>query len=191
VIDFAGIAASAIGWKFKLAAALLIAAALGGLYAWRVHVERDVGREEIRGEWAVANAKQTEADLAQSEINAKETLHRLQRQQENQHVQDLEMAAARAAAVRNGRDADQLREQNAAGARRWGAALRDSPTLDQCAAGGDAIGVLADVLGRADRRAGQLAEVADTARSRGLKCERDYDALTEPPHGPVAPRSPP
>lgn len=46
---------------------------------------------------------------------------------------------------------------------------------------GDPIGVLADVLGRADQRAGILAEYADKARIAGQSCERDYDALTQPP----------
>ena len=44
---------------------------------------------------------------------------------------------------------------------------------------GDAIGVLADVLGRADQRAGELADFADRAHAAGLSCERDYDAARE------------
>jgi hypothetical protein len=44
----------------------------------------------------------------------------------------------------------------------------------------DPIGVLADVLGRADRRAGILAEYADSARIAGVACERAYDALSQP-----------
>lgn len=40
------------------------------------------------------------------------------------------------------------------------------------------IGVLVDVLGRADQRAGELAELADRLRIAGLACERSYDALT-------------
>ncbi|MDN7729246.1 DUF2514 family protein [Burkholderia orbicola] len=42
---------------------------------------------------------------------------------------------------------------------------------------GDALDLLADVLGRADQRAGELAEYADRARIAGQQCERDYDAL--------------
>lgn len=38
--------------------------------------------------------------------------------------------------------------------------------------------LIADVLGRADQRAGELAEYADRARIAGQQCERDYDALT-------------
>ncbi|WP_048639114.1 DUF2514 family protein [Brenneria goodwinii] len=39
--------------------------------------------------------------------------------------------------------------------------------------------LLADVLQRADDRAGELAAYADRARVAGLTCERAYDAITE------------
>lgn len=38
--------------------------------------------------------------------------------------------------------------------------------------------LLADVLGRADKRAGELAAYADAARIAGQACERSYDALS-------------
>ncbi|OMQ41086.1 DUF2514 family protein [Pseudomonas putida] len=41
--------------------------------------------------------------------------------------------------------------------------------------------VLADVLKRADQRAGDLAAAADQARSRGLICEEAYDGLRAAP----------
>lgn len=44
----------------------------------------------------------------------------------------------------------------------------------------DSLGVLVDVLGRADKRAGELAEYADRLRIAGIACERSYDALTAP-----------
>lgn len=43
---------------------------------------------------------------------------------------------------------------------------------------GDSAVLLADVLGRADARAGELAEALDASRIAGLACERSYDALT-------------
>ncbi|NTZ83878.1 DUF2514 family protein [Burkholderia metallica] len=43
---------------------------------------------------------------------------------------------------------------------------------------GDPIGVLADVLGSIDDRAGELAKIADERGIAGQQCERDYDALT-------------
>ncbi|WP_241300444.1 DUF2514 family protein [Burkholderia stabilis] len=58
------------------------------------------------------------------------------------------------------------------------AAGRHSASATGSPAAGDALDLLADVLGRADQRAGDLAEYADRARIAGQQCERDYDALT-------------
>lgn len=57
-------------------------------------------------------------------------------------------------------------------------AARDSTTASTSAPAGDPLGVLADVLTSADKRAGILADYADQARIAGLACERAYDALT-------------
>jgi hypothetical protein len=38
--------------------------------------------------------------------------------------------------------------------------------------------LLADLFGRADERAGELAKIADERGIAGQQCERDYDALT-------------
>lgn len=58
------------------------------------------------------------------------------------------------------------------------AAARNSAPVGGSPSAGDPIGVLADVLSRADERAGKLAEFADAAHIAGLACERSYDALT-------------
>ncbi|RQR87624.1 MULTISPECIES: DUF2514 family protein [unclassified Burkholderia] len=58
------------------------------------------------------------------------------------------------------------------------AAARHPATATGSPAAGDALDLLADVLGRADQRAGELAAYADAARIAGQQCERDYDALT-------------
>lgn len=55
----------------------------------------------------------------------------------------------------------------------------DSTPAGKQSPAGDAIGVLADVLGRADQRAGELADFADRAHAAGLACERDYDSARE------------
>ncbi|AQQ50134.1 DUF2514 family protein [Burkholderia cenocepacia] len=81
--------------------------------------------------------------------------------------------AALADAAAAGRAADGLRRQVAvlvADVRRAGAAA-GSP------AASDAIGLLADVFGRADERAGELAKIADERGIAGQQCERSYDAL--------------
>lgn len=57
-------------------------------------------------------------------------------------------------------------------------ASEDRTPFPSGAAAGDAIGVLADVLGRCDLRAQRLAEIADARGIAGRACERSYDALT-------------
>lgn len=56
---------------------------------------------------------------------------------------------------------------------------RSAATAAEREATADAIGVLADVLGRADERAGILAAAADQARARGGACERAYDTVAD------------
>ncbi|MGU3777519.1 DUF2514 family protein [Burkholderia metallica] len=79
--------------------------------------------------------------------------------------------AARAAAGSLQQRVDQL-----VAAGRHPAASSGSPAT------GDALDLLADALGRADERAGELAEYADRARIAGQQCERDYDAVIASGH---------
>ncbi|AYY97673.1 DUF2514 family protein [Burkholderia multivorans] len=81
--------------------------------------------------------------------------------------------ARRDAAVADG-VADGLRKQVAAlvaDARR-AAASTGSPAT------GDALDLLADLFGRADEAAGELARIADERGIAGQQCERSYDALS-------------
>lgn len=108
---------------------------------------------------AAARTEEQRRTAAQSEI-AKDA-----NQQRTAALADA--FAARAAAGSLQQRVDQL----VAAARRP-AASAGSP------AAGDPLDLLADVLSRADQRAGELAEYADRARIAGQQCERDYDALT-------------
>ncbi|MBC7392344.1 MAG: DUF2514 family protein [Variovorax sp.] len=56
-------------------------------------------------------------------------------------------------------------------------ASEDRSAYPDGAAAADAIGVLADVLGRCDLRAQRLAEITDARGIAGRACERSYDAL--------------
>ncbi|KVN86310.1 DUF2514 family protein [Burkholderia ubonensis] len=69
--------------------------------------------------------------------------------------------------------ADGLRRQVAA----LVAGIRRSATSAGGSSAGDALDLLADVLGRADARAGELATIADERGIAGQQCERSYDAL--------------
>lgn len=84
---------------------------------------------------------------------------------------------ARAAADRVRRDLADYIEQHRARA----LAAAAAPTAaGQCAAdSAAALDLLADLRRRADDRAGELAEVADEARIRGLTCERGYNDARE------------
>ena len=157
-------------------AAVLLVLGIG----WKIrHAGIEAGRAEVRQQWGAERIEQQAAALAESQANARETLRRMERQQENQHAQDRALAAARRDAARNLAAADSLREQNAVAARRWADALRDSPSASVCEAAGAAIAVQADVLGRLDRAATELAAYADAARAAGNLCANNYDALTK------------
>lgn len=157
-----------------------IAAAIIGILLLGKYIQNTgkvAGRAEVQAKWDAERTRQQAKVIEEEKANAEETARRLKQQQENQDAQDKELAAARSDAARNRAAADGLRAQTADAARRWRDAIGNSPAGQNCPAAGDAIGVLADVFGRADRRAGVLAEYADAARAAGLKCERDYDAL--------------
>jgi hypothetical protein len=82
--------------------------------------------------------------------------------------------ARRDAAAADGA-ADGLRKQVAAlvaDVRRASASAGSSPT-------GDGLDLLADLFGRADEAAGELARIADERGIAGEQCERSYDALTD------------
>ncbi|MBR7961266.1 DUF2514 family protein [Burkholderia vietnamiensis] len=111
------------------------------------------------GAVSAARAEEQRRTAAQSEI-AKDA-----NQQRTAALADA--FAARAAAGSLQQRVDEL----VAAARHPAAAAGSSPASD-------ALDLLADVLSRADERAGELAEYADRARIAGQQCERDYDALT-------------
>lgn len=161
-------------------AGILLVAAIGAGLAWKAGIERrafKAGQAEVNGRWATEREAQKDAALREATANAAETLRRLERQKANQDAQDVALAAARADAARAGADADRVRAQAAEAAREWSARLSDSPTASDSAAAGAAIGVCADVLGRAIAHARLLASTADAARAAGLKCSADYEAL--------------
>lgn len=162
-----------LSW-IKLAIIVAILAALTTAYfGWRGQ-QREIGRQEVRAEWHQANETDKEA-------KAKEGLRRIERQEENQRAQNAELARWRAAARRNAADRDRVQRDAEQNARDWAERLADSPTAADIAAAGAAIAVCADVRGRLDRAASELAAYASAARAAGLKCEADYDSLTDSP----------
>lgn len=93
----------------------------------------------------------------------------------NAATKDAESARADARSAGDAADRLRLRVADLLAASR---SAKDPAATGGSPAAGDPIGVLADVLDSADKRAGVLASYADQARIAGLACERSYDALT-------------
>jgi len=158
-----------------IAAVLLVLGALFGAYHHGVTV--------TDAKWLSAwNQRDADDKAAALENEARERAKEHAYQQSiNKAVQDgqriIDQATADAAAART--SADSLRGAAYAIAARLAAseASGNSCTAAASKAAARAAMVLADVLKRADQRAGDLATVADQARARGMTCEQAYDGL--------------
>lgn len=161
-----------------LIAALLAALAAG---AWQTH---RLAKEEG------AHAR-TDRDFS----TYREQAERAAREASEKHratEQELHDAQAAHATLVQSLESDLDRARRAAadsaGGMRNAIAAATARARTQCAdttaaavrqATGDAIGVLADVLGRADARAELLADVADRRGIAGRACEREHDTARE------------
>lgn len=171
-------------WK-PLAGVLVVLALYLAASAW-LHArdlhQQDIGANRVQAQWDAEKLEATTTALRQSQTNAAETARRLNAQAESQKENDHDQSTIHADRGTAGAAADGLRGAAAAtvaAARIGCAAINPLPRVVGPAAG-DPIGVLADVLARADARAGILADYADRARAAGAQCERNYDALTTP-----------
>ena len=134
----------------------------------------------------VAGLKQDAAERRAADAETRLLADRAQRTEEQRRTAAVAQEASNAQARINSLE-DALRLARAAsdGVRdaAAGAAIRAraqscAPKPRQSQPGADPLDLLVDVLGRADRRAGDLAEYADRLRIAGVACERSYDALT-------------
>lgn len=158
-----------------LAAVLMAMGVLYGAYHHGVSVTND--------DWQVKWSDRDKADAmargkneAAARAKEQDWQLKLDKVTENgQHAIDQatgDAAAARASADSLRGAADSLAARLAtsqAGGNSCTAASRAATARDAA--------LLADVLKRADQRAGDLAAIADQARTRGLICEQAYDAL--------------
>lgn len=169
--------------QYKVAAiaiAILVAsAALWSFGLWQHHQGVLDGRAEVKAAWSAAVKKQQADALAEAAKNARETQRRLKEQQDAQAAYDQSLAQARADADAAASSEQRLRAQLA----RYAVAARRRPGDPAPVVNGQTAlaspGVLSELLGRADARAGLLASVADAARRAGIQCEREYDALIQ------------
>ena len=163
------------GWVWRATAMLLLLASYWGAY--------DHGRttkdSEWQSRWAARDAGDKQAwALAEAEERSKEQAHQ---QQMNKAILDgqkiIDRAVADAAAARA--DLSLRDEADRSASRITSPAGGHSCTAAASAAASRVALVLADVLKRADERAGDLAADADQSRGRGATCEQAYTALTE------------
>ncbi|WP_454752562.1 DUF2514 family protein [Cupriavidus necator] len=164
-----------IPWR-AIGAAVLAASLFAAGWAvngWRKDAEIasiDAGRARERRDQALAQVKAVDdARIEEQRRTAAQT------EIANAATKDAETARADARAA--DAVADRLRQRVAELVAAGRAPGNTSPAGAGQAAG-DPIGMLADVLSRADQRAGILAEYADAARIAGKACERAYDSLT-------------
>lgn len=150
------------------------------------------GIERTRAAGARTDAADARRELAEYRATAAESGRLAERAQRTQEqiwrtrvdgvIQDgqQKIAAARADADAAGRAARGLRDQLTA----FRAAVRAASAAPVVAERGtpaaDPLDLLADLFGRADTRAGDLARVADERGTAGAICERHADAVSQP-----------
>ena len=133
------------------------------------------GHRDADQSHTVETQEQRIRDLV-TERNESDRIARQQQKDAEDASKKRDQARADAAAAAS--IADGLRKQVAEliGRSRGSAASARGPAT------GNALDLLADVLGRTDEAAGEFARIADERGIAGRQCERDYDALTAVAH---------
>lgn len=131
-------------------------------------------------------AQHAQLVAAAEQLRAQTEANRRKAEQELRHAQDAhaqEVAALRVdldrARDRAAVESRRVRDAAASAAGRARAQCANPVAADLGTPAGDPIGVLADVLGRADERAGLLADLADRRYIAGRACEREYERARE------------
>ncbi|WP_212810987.1 DUF2514 family protein [Pseudomonas sp. Ost2] len=159
-----------------LAVLLLVAGALYGAY----HFGCSVTDERWQARWNKRDSDDNAAKAA-AEVVARAT-EQARQNSINKAVQDgqrkIDQATADAAGARSAADSLQRTVDDLAGRLKRAAGSNSCTAATSAAIARTAL-VFADLLKRADDRAGKLAEAADQSRSRGVTCERAYEALVD------------
>lgn len=166
-------------WRPMVAFALLIAGALW-IASSRYQAGEDAANQRWQSKWSQRDADDVTA-LAKRHTEARNEEQRRQneineirnRAEQQLAVVQADASTARAAADRLHNSAEILARRLADRER----TCQSAPPGAGPAAGSGAV-LLAQLFRSADERAGKLAAAADEARTRGLACERAYDALS-------------
>jgi hypothetical protein len=162
------------------AGVILLLASLGaGALFGAYHHGLSVKDAEWQVEWSARDTRVAEAKLANE--TAERTKEQNRQLSMNKAIEDgrriIDQAIADAVAARA--SADSMRGAVDDLTHRLAASQSSSHSCTTAAsqAATRAVMVLADLFKRADQRAGDLAEVADQARARGMTCEQGYDGI--------------
>ncbi|ETK19317.1 hypothetical protein H097_10672 [Pseudomonas sp. FH4] len=164
-------------WLRILPYIALVAVVLIGLFLAYSH-----GQSVKDGEWQARWNARDANDVAAKALNESTERAKEQARQQtiNKVIQDgqkiIDQAYADASASRDDRSLRDAADETA-GRVAASQAGGHSCTSAASQAATRAVMVLADVLKRADQRAGDLAADADQSRGRGVTCERAYDGL--------------
>lgn len=173
-----------------LLVALLAAAVIGGIVwaydTWHDSIESTAytagdrtGAARVKAQWDEDRAQAQAAAIEDARQKAAETKRRLERQKENDDAQQAQVALARADASRARAAADGLQLTASAYLDAAGCGGRVGDSAAECIR--TAVARVLDVFGSCGNRVAELAATVDDARSRGQRCEADYDALVLKP----------
>lgn len=168
-------------WLAIMLAALALSLMIKSLHADGYRKGAAATEAAWQSKWDRQLASHAQA-LADASERQRQIEHRYQEQLESiQHDGQLRLDAALADAAAAADESDRLQRTARELARRAG---RQCPAATTAASGQTtqpAAVLLADVLGRADQRAGELAALADRAIAAGIACQRAYDAVRSQP----------
>lgn len=173
-------------WKQLAGAAIAIIVVVCIIIAWNMHgeVKYQAGKNAANQSWKLKWAERDKADaLSQALQNDVEREKERQRQDaadEEQSNGEKSLAKAKADADNAQRAADGLQQQIGDLQKQLGRSEtgRLSATSALGQARGEAAVLLAELLSKSDKAAGEYAAAADRAYESGKTCERTYEAVT-------------
>lgn len=162
-------------WWAMLVAALVLTNCATGM-------QRDAARRDLAGVNATFATYQAESERLAREAEAKnrQTETELRNAQEThaQEVAQLQAGVERSRAAAHAA-AGRLQDAARAAAERARAQCANPAAAELGTPAGDAVGMLAYVLGLADERAGRLADIAEQRGIAGNACVRAYNEARE------------
>ena len=173
-------------WKQAFIIVMLAVLVIGSVVAWNVHGDaqyesgRDAANQAWELKWAERDKSDALAQVLQIDVEREKERHRQAAADEEQSNGEKALAKAKADADNAQHAADGLQQQLSNLQHQLGRS--ETGRLSATAALGQARGeitvLLAKLLSKSDKAAGEYAAAADRAYESGKTCERTYDAVT-------------